>query len=229
MKALQKDEQALIHKALQMEKQFAKDGYMGSHGEPELTVIRGKIPIVISSPHAVNHPREGRLKLADTFTGSLALQLASLTNAHVIVYSHTAQEDPNYDNDGPYKQQIISLVEETHSRFVLDLHGIRQSRVEDIAIGTALGKTLGQQTEILNILLHLLRNSDFSNILVNDPHRFNAVRSTTITSFVWRKLNVPALQLEIHKKYRDAKNEPENYIKIVCTLRDVIFAVLEVI
>jgi hypothetical protein len=188
-------------------------------------MLQGDVPIIISSSHAVKHPREGQLKSAEILTGTLALQLTSLTRTSVIVYAHTSEEDPNYDIDGPYKQQLLRLAKSTSARFVLDIHGLGQWRSVDIAIGTACGKTLGQQLEILHVFTRELAKAGFANILVDDPEQFNATRPTTITSFIWRELGIPALQLEIHKKYRNVKNYPENYLKILYTLRNVIQAI----
>lgn len=225
MKHLNREDLALINAAITMEDQFAEGGYTGCSTGPALRMLLGDVPIVISSPHAVKHPREGRLKPADVFTGTLALQLASLSQTSALVYAHTSEEDPNYNVDGPYKQQLMRLVENTSARFVLDMHGLSQWRSEDIAIGTACGKTLGSQLEILYVFTQELTKAEFTNILIDDPERFNAARPTTITSFIWRELGIPALQLEIHKKYRNAKYAPDNYLKILYTLRDGIQAI----
>src|SRR2546421_12880179 len=48
-----------------MEDQFAEDGYIGSSTGPALRMLQGDVPIIISSPHAVKHPREGRSKSAE--------------------------------------------------------------------------------------------------------------------------------------------------------------------
>jgi hypothetical protein len=229
VKYLNRENSVLIDAAITMEDQFAEDGYTGGSTGPALRMLQGDVPIIISSPHAVKHPREGRLKLADVFTGTLALQLASLSKTSVLVYAHTSEEDPNYDVDGPYKQQLMRLVKNTSARFVLDMHGLSQRRSEDIAIGTARGKTLGSQLEILYVFTQELTRAGFTNILIDDPERFNAARPTTITSFVWRELGIPALQLEIHKKYRNANYAPDNYLKILYTLRDGIQAIQQIL
>jgi len=104
---LNRESSVLVDTAIQMEDQFAKDGYNGSSTGPALLMFQGDVPIIISSPHAVNHPREGRLKSGEILTGTLALQLASMTRASVLVSAHTSEEDPNYDVDGPYKQQKL--------------------------------------------------------------------------------------------------------------------------
>ena len=228
MMHLSRENAFLIDVAIKTEGQFAEDGYTGGSTGPALRMLQGDVPIIISSSHAVKHPREGRLKPAEVLTGTLALQLASLTRTSALVYAHTSEEDPNYDVDGPYKQQLLRLVESTSARFVLDIHGLGQWRSVDIAIGTACGKTLGQQVEILHIFTRELAKAGFTNILIDDPEQFNATRPTTITSFIWRELGIPALQLEIHKKYRNAKSYPEGYLKILYTLRNSIQAIQQI-
>lgn len=225
MEHLSREGSVLVDIAIKTEEQFAEDGYTGRRTGHALLMFQGDVPIIISGPHAVKHPREGRLKGADRFTGTLALQLASLTQTSVLVYAHTSGEDPNYDVDGPYKQQLLRLAKSTSARFVLDIHGLGRWRLEDIAIGTACGKTLGQQPEILHAFTEELTKAGFTKILIDDPELFNAVRPTTITSFIWRELGIPALQLEIHRTYRNVKCAPDNYLKILYALRDGIQAI----
>lgn len=221
--------QSLIQRALQMEHQFAENIYNGSDAGPPMIVLPGDVPIVVSSPHAVNHPRDGRVKLADTFTGTLALQLASLTGVSALVYARMSEEDPNYDTDGPYKRQLASLIMSTRARFVLDLHGMNLSRPTEIAIGTDHGRTLGQQKELLTTLVQVLVDNGFTNMLIDDASLFNASRPTTITSFTWRELGICAIQLEIHKKYRDAENAPYNYLKMLYALCDGLYTIQQML
>ncbi len=229
MQHLNSEDAIIVSTAMAMEGQFVENSYTGSSVGPALRVLLGDVPIIISSPHAVKHPRKGQLKPADTFTGPLALQLAELSRTSALVYARTSDEDPNYDVDGPYKQQLMRLVQSTSARFVLDIHGLGQWRSAEIAIGTARGKTLGSQQEILSVFIQEFTKAAFTNILVDDPTLFNASKPTTITSFVWRELGIPALQLEIHKKYRNAYNNPNDYLKMLYTLRDGIKAIQQVL
>ncbi len=219
----------LIAAAVSIERQFAAEEYSGNSTGPALIVSQGKIPIVLSSPHAVNHPRNGRIKFADVFTGTLALQAATLTGASALVYARTLGEDPNYDADGPYKRRLADLVVQTQTYFVLDLHGIHESQMIELAIGTDHGKTLGVHADLLTVLMNVFTKAGFTNILVNDPHRYNAARPTTIASFTWREQGIPALQLEIHRKYRDAKSAPHDYLKMLYTLCDAVYALQQTI
>src|ERR1035441_4238255 len=100
--------EVLVESALRIERQFSDNQYYGCPGNPPILSLAGRMPLILSCPHAVNHPREGSTKLADTFTGTLGIQLSELTGTPALIYSRTTSEDPNYDEDGPYKRALRS-------------------------------------------------------------------------------------------------------------------------
>ena len=210
----------LARQALGLEAQFSSNHYQGSSHGPTIIQTKGKLPVVISSPHAVNHPRDGRLKLADTFTGALALQLSEMTGAPAVIYSRTSEEDPNYDEDGAYKQLLAEVVAGSQARFVIDLHGLGRSQPFQLVIGTAHGRTIAGQLAWRQSFVDLLFNNGFTEIGADIPDYYDAARPTTITSFIWRTTRVPALQLEIHKDFREPSAAPRNYASLIHTLAE---------
>jgi hypothetical protein len=212
--------QELARQALELEAQFSLNHYEGSSHGPEIIRTKGKLPVVISSPHAVSHPREGRLKLADTFTGALALQLSQRTGAPAIIHSRTSEEDPNFDENGTYKQLLTEIVIASRARFVIDLHGLGRSQPFQLVIGTAHGRSIDGQFAWRQSFADLLFNNGFNRVGIDIPEYYDAARPTTITSFIWRTTGVPALQLEIHKHFRDPSARPHNYAKLIDTLAE---------
>jgi hypothetical protein len=223
MNLLNQEISAIAQEAPLVERQFAARSYCGKSIGPEVIEIIGNVPILLSSPHATNHPREGRVKLADTFTGTLAIQLAKLTGASALIYARTTDEDPAYDADGYYKQRLTSLLAKMQARFVLDIHGMKQSRPVDFEFGTAHGVTLGDQTMLLTTFVDVFKKAGFDNFIINTF--FSASRPTTIASFTWRTCKVPSIQLEIHKRYRDPENNPEAYAALLALLRDTLHTI----
>lgn len=205
-----------------VERQFSARSYQGKPAGPGVIEIRGNTPIILSSPHATNHPRDGQAKLADMFTGTLAIQLAGLVGAHALIYARTTDEDPNYDADGHFKRQLRSLVARTQAGFVLDLHGMSQERLADFEFGTAYGATLGQRPILLATFVETFKKAGVDNIVINGL--FPAARPTTIASFTWRTCQVPAIQLEIHKRYRDPVRDPAAYAALLSLLRETLRA-----
>jgi hypothetical protein len=215
--------------AVALERRFAANLHHGSDDGTPLIELIGEAPILISCPHAVNHPREGRLKLADTFTGPLTTQLARLTDAYALIYARTSAEDPNYDLDGPYKRRLADLVTTNRIEFVLDIHGIGRSRPVQLAIGTAQGTTIGHNLRLRECFLSCFISAGFSQILVDEPGQYDASRPTTIASYVWRTLNVPTIQVEIQKDFRDPEKSAANYVKVLRTLRESLSSVCGVL
>lgn len=203
-----------------VERQFSARSYRGKHAGPAVIHIRGNTPIVLSSPHATNHPREGQTKLADTFTGTLAIQLARLVGASALIYARTTDEDPNYDADGQFKRQLHSLLTSTGAGFVLDLHGMSLSRSVGFESGTAHGATLGKRPVLLTTFTDTLNKAGIDTFVIDEM--FPATRPTTIASFTWRTCKVPAIQLEIHKRYRDPQRDPAAYATLLSLLRETL-------
>lgn len=212
----------LAKAAIALEEQYAKNCHQGSRRGPALIEILGANPILISCPHAVNHPRNGKLKLADTFTGPIGIQLAELTKSYALIYARTTDEDPNYDNDGPYKKRLAGIVRANRLKFVLDVHGISRTRPMQIAIGTAQGRTVGHDHQLIDSFTASLRRAGFTRILVDEPNLYDASRPATITSHSWRELRIPALQIEIQRDFRDPEREPHLYTVLLFALKDAI-------
>lgn len=203
-----------------VERQFSARSYRGNHAGPAVLHMRGNTPIVLSSPHATNHPREGQIKLADTFTGTLAIQLARLVGASALIYARTTDEDPNDDADGPFKRQLHSLLTSAGAGFVLDLHGMSQARSVDVESGTAHGVTPGEHPFLFPMFIDTLKKAGIDTFVIDGT--FPATRLTTIASFTWRTCKVPAIQLEIHKRYRDPQRDPVAYATLLSLLRETL-------
>jgi hypothetical protein len=120
------DTHALAKEAIELEQLFQVNNFQGKETNPSPWVLVGSTPVVISAPHAVVHPRKGQQRENEPYTGPLALQLHATTGASAIIYARTTEEDPNYDEDGPYKEALKKLVREAKysTYFVLDLHGL---------------------------------------------------------------------------------------------------------
>jgi hypothetical protein len=212
----------LASEALALERQFSANRYSGSSRCPAILRTAGDLPVIISAPHAVNHPREGGLKLADTFTGSLSLQLSKRIGAPAVIYSRTSGEDANYDEDGSYKRALAESVVASHAKFVVDLHGLGRSQPFELVIGTARGQSINDNLRWRRAFTNLLFKSGFTRVGIDIPGYYDAARPTTITSFIRRTTGVPALQLEIHKDFRDPRAMPDNYVRLLDALAEAI-------
>lgn len=218
----------IAHQAVELETQFADNLHNGRQSDnSNLKLVLGSTPIIISAPHAVNHPRDGQLKLADTFTGPVALQLAEMLRSTALVYAQTYSEDPNYDADGPYKQILAKVAREHGIRFILDVHGMARNRPMELAIGTGMGNTL--RREAREAFVTAVRASGFNEMYVDHPQYYNASNPNTIASYSHRELAIPAVQIEIRKDFRDPETLPQNYQTLLHALYNAVKAVSAVL
>jgi len=181
--------------------------------------LPGKIPVLVSAPHAVRHVRKKQIKSSDEFTGSLAYLLHEITDCHALAVTKLYGGDPNYDDPCIYKDEIERITGEHPVKIVLDIHGAGRERPFDIDLGTMNGRSLAGNPEIITWVRDRFREEGFPQV-TNDF--FSADKQYTVTRFVAEKLHIPALQLEINRKYRTPHQNGEAYFRLFHALAEVI-------
>ncbi len=203
-----------------LEKVFSDNNYNGS-GEDSFFIKKGIGKIMVSAPHAINHYRNGNIKLADMYTGGIALYLHEITGCHIICTSSFRYSDPNYDSIdiNVYQQALRKYVEENKIAFVLDLHGAALNRNYAMEIGTAPNESdeadpsLHQYKYIVNNIRDIFEprflqlDNEKSEIWKN--RIFDAGSQNTITKYITDNTRAAGLQLEINALYRNPANEKE--------------------
>lgn len=160
--------------------------------------------MIFTAPHAVNHLRDGAVKSADIWTGSLAETLAIATGNCSLTVNSSSHEDPNWDHEiGAFKATLVRLLH--NNQLVIDLHGMKDDHGVDICIG------LGRFPNALSNSLADCFGDSFGKrglrVSVNWP--FPATRPSTITSFAQSR-GLTALQIEVAAKYRQPKRHPSS-------------------
>lgn len=161
--------------------------------EPWFTTREGTARVLIVAGHAAAQTREGKLKRADSGTGSLAMLVAELTNAPAIWTTSMSPSDPNYYDDNAFKQQLAAMIEKHKPILVLDLHASHSFRPYDADFGTMNGKSLHGREAWLEKLAATLRREGLLNL---SRDYFAAAKAETVTKFVSAR-GVPAIQIEI--------------------------------
>ncbi|RUS46036.1 hypothetical protein [Cohnella sp. AR92] len=202
-----------------LEPPFSADGYNGlSWTARPFSYHGGSSPVLLSSPHATNHRRDGRVKYADLFTGSIGRILNLASDCPLIYANRLADEDPNHTEGGEYKSYIRSLAEEREIRCVLDLHGASLEREFDIDLGVTDGRSL--KMEQVKRIQAIFRRHGIRDVRMNDT--FMASGARTVTGFCHLELGLPAVQIEIHKRYREPREAPDKFGKLLHSLQEVI-------
>ena len=170
----------------------------------------GRIPLLISAPHATAHSRRGKIKGEEEYTAAFAQLLAQETGAYALFTTYRSAGDPNWDVAAPYKAQIKQLVQAHDIRFVIDLHGMSNRHKFGIAVGTINGRSCPNRE---SLIAHTLAAHKFNFISENKAKSFNALHwqgfvmnhskftgglvNHTITRFVSETLGIPSVQIEL--------------------------------
>jgi len=170
----------------------------------------GRIPLLISAPHATAHSRRGQIKGEEEYTAAFAQLLAQETGAHALFTSYRSPGDPNWDVTAPYKAQLQQLVRQHHIRFVIDLHGMSNRHKFGIAVGTINGRSCPRRE---SIIAHTFESHKFTRVsqkkaqsydklqwqgfVMNHSRFTGGLVNHTITRFVSDSLGIAAVQIEL--------------------------------
>ena len=212
-------DKSLVKYAIDFEKKHCENYRKISNKKlNDLVYLNGKIPVLITAPHSTNHIREGKLKQFETFTACIVSILNSKADCNSLYTNCLSDIDPNYYDNCAFKQKINDIVNSKKIKLIIDIHGTGENRKYDIYPG------LGNNFEFLlgnNHLFKLLeRTAKENNISIGSLNKFKAVKQNTVTKFGARILKVSSLQLEINKKLRKPKDDPDKFIDLINFLSD---------
>ena len=101
----------------------------------------GKIPILLSAPHAVKQYRESQVKPSDYLTGALAIYLAEKCNCSYFVRVFNDKDDPNFplgetllEIENEYLKNIKRFIQEYNQFLMIDIHGCVNSKDYDCSL-----------------------------------------------------------------------------------------------
>ncbi len=204
------------------EKRFQKKEY-NRKGKKNFVIKKGKIPVMISAPHAVNHFREGKCKYAERYTGGIARYLKKELGCHIIYTTRYMQADVNFDdeNECNYKTELLKYVEENHIKVLIDLHGAAATRESAVELGTGDENHISLQgygfiALIFKLIFEKKLNDDNANIDVNKV--FAATNPNTISRYISSKAHIPCMQLEINEKYRKMDHK-EHFVQMLAGIK----------
>jgi len=179
----------------------------------------GDLPVLLSAPHSVRHIRHKRIKPSDEFTGSIICMLNKLTGCHGLAVAKLYGGDPNFDDKCIYKDFLKNLTATANLRLIIDVHGASREHDFDIDIGTIKGKSLLGRNRIQTLLKEAMEYYGINKISEN---RFSVSGQNTITAYASQNLGIPAVQLEINKRFRVPHQNPQDYCRVVGALSDLI-------
>lgn len=166
----------------------------------EIKVLMGKIPIILSAPHSVAQFREGRTKYQETGTEEIVEILNNELNTYGIYKIKEGKNDPNWDEKCEYKDLVAKIVKENEIKLLMDFHGMAESRIQNICIGTGEGNNIYGRNDLVDKLKDCFERNGIDNVTIDDP--FNAVYENTVSARTARVCKIPTIQVEINWRYR---------------------------
>lgn len=171
----------------------------------QFQIIEGKVPVLLSAPHAYSHRRPtimGSYKLGEPYTDVIVKNVSADSNGFGIYLTNECDYDPNYHKEkkNEYKQMVKDIVMKNKIERFIDIHGLKSNQDYDIGIyyTTKYRKSLEFAYEIEEALNKGLLNG--INIRI---FRFLDNGQETLGEYVASKLRIPAVQLEIARYIRD--------------------------
>ncbi len=174
-------------------------------GSDEANLLRicgpGTGRYLFTAPHSIRSIRRGVVKQADMGTGGLAEALAELTGSTAITVVGRQTGDPNWDVElGAFKREVLAR----RQLVVVDIHGFREEREEDLIIG--LGPA--PSTAVRELADRLIAIAGERGLVARSGAPFDATWPGTITATVQVAGGV-ALQLEVAGRARRPITRPE--------------------
>ncbi len=171
---------------------------------------KGKLPILLSSPHAVKQYRESQVKLSDYLTGPLAIYLAEKCDCSYFARIFNDNSDPNFPLgetlsyiEDSYLIALRNFIYEYKQFLIIDIHGCSDNKKSDCSIWSN-----DYDTCCLSIIKTFENNFNYYNLSIDSGSEYLGGQVTRQCSLLTN-----AFQLEIKRKIRTLKLENYNLLK----------------
>lgn len=101
----------------------------------------GKMPILLSAPHAVKQCRESQVKPSDYLTGALAIYLAKKCDCSYFIRVFNDNDDPNIplgitlsETKNDYLRALKNFIYEYKQFLIIDIHGCVNNKKYDCSL-----------------------------------------------------------------------------------------------
>lgn len=164
----------------------------------------GKIPILLSAPHAVKQYRESQVKSSDYLTSALAIYLAEKCNCSYFVRIFNDNDDPNFPLgktllkiENEYLRTLKKFIQEYNQFLMIDIHGCVNSKKYDCSLWHDDYNTC--ETQVVKIFEN---NFNCCDLTIDNGTEYLGGQVTRQCALITN-----SFQLEIKRKIRTLKLE----------------------
>ncbi len=185
---------------------------------------KGKMPIILSAPHAVKQYRESEIKKSDYLTGALAIYLAEKCKASYLVRNYNDLEDPNYPLgktlpfiDNNYLKVLKKFIQTNQTFLVIDLHGCSDIKKYDCSLWHDHNHPCDRK-----ILQIFEKNFSIQNLSFDLGSEYLGGQVTRQSALLTH-----AFQLEVKRKIRTLSLENQNLYAFLESMEDSLYETYE--
>ncbi len=206
----------LVNQWIAAEEDFSANGYDGlAASAVEMIHGSGRPWLVLTAPHAVNHWREGALKLADRGTGGLVRVLSRALRCYGLIAGRQTYSDPSYDDKHELKNQLMPLMD--GARALIDFHGMSDQRDIDAEVG--LGLFPNSTSERLALVIEAALKAAALSVAHHEVYVSPHPHSITNWGLAH---GLPAVQLELAARTRPPLGSPNACETLVHALMEAL-------
>jgi hypothetical protein len=189
---------------------------------PVFKTIEGRKSILLSAPHVYAH-RRPRLsmsyKLGEPLTDTIVEDVCKNINSWGIVLKNESNFDANYhkEESNPYKQEVKLIVKKHKIKYFLDIHGLKDGHMYDIAIyyPTQFRKSI----ELARNVRSGLDKGKLKGVSIA-IFRFLDNHEETLGEYCANNLRVPSIQIEISRYIRENQKLRDEFVNNLSTVLD---------
>lgn len=195
-----------LHWALQYEALLAERyEQLPPAGEADYKFIGGDLPVLVVSPHATAFWNEGEFQESDAYTGSMAALLNRLSGCHALIGNYCCVADPFFYLETPFCRALADIVKTGQIGLVLFLLGAPWHKSPGLQMYFHAPSL--DYVSRLRLKLMALEPASLEAASMNSVDE----KERNLLGFASHDLGLPAIALNIHKRYRMPRLQPERF------------------
>ena len=194
-----------------------RESFIENNKSLDHIVRPGNNNILLSAPHGVPQTRIGKLKYSEPGSLATVLYIKDNTECYMIAKTKNNNDDANFDEVSEYKDSIRELIKKKNIKYIVDFHGLAESRGCDVNLGIHLGKNIRNDEPTFDKLYKKLVD-EFFIVFIDRPFMggINTISGVIADEFedVW------TIQIEINCKITNKKENYKRYKQLLNILID---------
>ncbi len=171
---------------------------------------------MVSTPHSVRQLRSGRMKSPEVYTGAIGEILHSMTGCHLISKTGFQYDDANFDKNCKYKISLKEHIMNRNIKIFVDIHGLFADNKYALDLCINGYQNIRGFEQMPNLITNICEVYNVRPIGVDSV--FRADRPSCVSNYVSNTCNIPAIEIEINKAYRNPCEDFEGFKTMVVVL-----------